>query len=445
MLRSTAYEKLLPPLVAKVREEVYAWRNNGYPGALCRRITKIPAGGGLKRRDLPARHLSRMKTTTFLAAVAAVFLGIACACADEQNGLSVNVSRKTSDRSATSEGNGTKVRQGLKVEIKNQRLKAMPAGELQWTVVVKKRYSSLEKHKGKEVLKALKPGEVSELVVGNFGLATVREYEAVAKDKIEYEIVIRHEGKETYRFSTASDFAALAKEATLVERKTPEEIETARLAAAEAAKPAIEPKLEADPGRLSVNVSRKTLDTRGPEPDTSYGGTVTRKKQTFKLDLKNVGIKPLPPGEIRWTVLVKGRGSLMTKYEGVEPIKALRSVEAIAAQVGEFTVASYKTEYAVSKGDIEYRIVVVHDGKETYRFSTVADFATLAKAATPLEKKEGVAKVADAKPAVPAVPVPVVPGAPAMPGNAAATPKQPAPPEPVVTRPPVDFFNLGGK
>jgi type III restriction enzyme len=32
-LRSTAYEKLLPPLVAKVRKEVQAWRNKGYPGA----------------------------------------------------------------------------------------------------------------------------------------------------------------------------------------------------------------------------------------------------------------------------------------------------------------------------------------------------------------------------------------------------------------------------
>jgi type III restriction enzyme len=32
-LRSTAYEKLLPPLVAKVRQEVFAWRVKGYPGA----------------------------------------------------------------------------------------------------------------------------------------------------------------------------------------------------------------------------------------------------------------------------------------------------------------------------------------------------------------------------------------------------------------------------
>ena len=32
-LRSTAYEKLLPPLVAKIRDDVYTWRQKGYPGA----------------------------------------------------------------------------------------------------------------------------------------------------------------------------------------------------------------------------------------------------------------------------------------------------------------------------------------------------------------------------------------------------------------------------
>ena len=32
-LRTSAYEKLLPPLVATIREEVYAWRQSGYRGA----------------------------------------------------------------------------------------------------------------------------------------------------------------------------------------------------------------------------------------------------------------------------------------------------------------------------------------------------------------------------------------------------------------------------
>ena len=32
-MRATAYEKLIPPLVAKVRKEVFDWRAKGYPGA----------------------------------------------------------------------------------------------------------------------------------------------------------------------------------------------------------------------------------------------------------------------------------------------------------------------------------------------------------------------------------------------------------------------------
>ena len=32
-MRTTAYEKLLPPLVAKIRKEVFAWRNSGYAEA----------------------------------------------------------------------------------------------------------------------------------------------------------------------------------------------------------------------------------------------------------------------------------------------------------------------------------------------------------------------------------------------------------------------------
>ena len=31
--RVTAYDKLIPPLVAKVREEIFEWRSKGYPGA----------------------------------------------------------------------------------------------------------------------------------------------------------------------------------------------------------------------------------------------------------------------------------------------------------------------------------------------------------------------------------------------------------------------------
>ena len=32
-LRTTAYERLLPPLVARIREEVFEWRKSEYAGA----------------------------------------------------------------------------------------------------------------------------------------------------------------------------------------------------------------------------------------------------------------------------------------------------------------------------------------------------------------------------------------------------------------------------
>jgi hypothetical protein len=49
-LRETAYEKLLPPLVAKIRTEVYDWRNKGYPGA-------SPTSANLLRHWFETEHL----------------------------------------------------------------------------------------------------------------------------------------------------------------------------------------------------------------------------------------------------------------------------------------------------------------------------------------------------------------------------------------------------
>lgn len=50
-LRSTAYEKLLPPLVAKMREEIFAWREKDYLGA-------SPASAALLRHWFETEHLT---------------------------------------------------------------------------------------------------------------------------------------------------------------------------------------------------------------------------------------------------------------------------------------------------------------------------------------------------------------------------------------------------
>src|ERR1017187_10445675 len=50
-MRATAYEKLIPPLVAKVRKEVFDWRSKGYPGA-------SPTGVALLRWWFDTEHLT---------------------------------------------------------------------------------------------------------------------------------------------------------------------------------------------------------------------------------------------------------------------------------------------------------------------------------------------------------------------------------------------------
>ena len=50
-MRATAYEKLLPPLVSKVRKEVHAWRNQGYSGV-------SPTSAALLRHWFDTEHLN---------------------------------------------------------------------------------------------------------------------------------------------------------------------------------------------------------------------------------------------------------------------------------------------------------------------------------------------------------------------------------------------------
>jgi type III restriction enzyme len=50
-LRGTAYEKLLPPLVAKIRLEIHAWRHQGYPGS-------SPTSRALLRHWFETDHLT---------------------------------------------------------------------------------------------------------------------------------------------------------------------------------------------------------------------------------------------------------------------------------------------------------------------------------------------------------------------------------------------------
>ena len=43
-LRSTSYDKLLPPLVAMIRDQVHTWRQKGYAGVSAISIGLLPGG-----------------------------------------------------------------------------------------------------------------------------------------------------------------------------------------------------------------------------------------------------------------------------------------------------------------------------------------------------------------------------------------------------------------
>ena len=143
--------------------------------------------------------------------------------AEEKNGLSVTVAKKTLDRADRTNGyyyDRIDRTQGLRVTVKNTTFKEMPEGEVEWTILVRQYAStSIEKYNGKEKLKALKPAEAADLVIGSAQITGWRDWNAQSKDKIEYQVVISQGGKETYRTASTGSFDMLAKRAILAPRR----------------------------------------------------------------------------------------------------------------------------------------------------------------------------------------------------------------------------------
>ena len=192
---------------------------------------------------------------------------ITCARADEQNGLLVSIGRKTVDRNSSRgpRAEATKFIQGLKTEVKNVRLKPLPAGEVRWTILVRRHSEEMMRYQGSEPLKALKNSETTELMFGDFNSVGIRGDEGVDKERLEYQLVILHEGKETYRFATAPNFAALAKDSTLGKRQRGEEDETPpKLAEVEPKKMPMEPKKVAEPEKKAMPPTPETTRLAPP-------------------------------------------------------------------------------------------------------------------------------------------------------------------------------------
>jgi|GEM_PF-1356936 len=165
-------------------------------------------------------------TLRVLATFALAITGLP-AHAEEKNGLLVTVSKKTLDRNDTHTLYTTRQEktQGLALTVKNNSIRDFPAGEVRWTIVVRKSYEGGSlKYSGKEALKPLRSAASTELTFGSALTSGYRSESYNYKDKLDYEVVITHNGKETIRATSGPGFAALAEQATSMDRPVAEPV-----------------------------------------------------------------------------------------------------------------------------------------------------------------------------------------------------------------------------
>ena len=145
-------------------------------------------------------------------------LTLAAARAEEKNGLSVNVQKTVIEKNDT-RGNGyysdrINRTQGLKAAIKNTSFKEMPEGEVVWSILVKSYYSTtIEIYTGTEKLKALKPAETTDMVIGKAEITGYNYSGTAEKDKIEWQVIVKQDGKEIIKVASTSAFDSMAKRA----------------------------------------------------------------------------------------------------------------------------------------------------------------------------------------------------------------------------------------
>ena len=162
-----------------------------------------------------------MKTPLRLLLAIVFALAGAAARAEEKNGLSVSVSKTVVENNDT-RGSGyysdrINRTQALKAAIKNLSFKEMPEGEIIWTILVRKwGYSTplIYIYTGTEKLKALKPAEVADMVIGSAEIAGYKDIGSQDKDKTEWQVIVKHDGKEIIKVQSTSAFDGMAKRAT---------------------------------------------------------------------------------------------------------------------------------------------------------------------------------------------------------------------------------------
>lgn len=151
--------------------------------------------------------------------VAALLASSVSLLAVEKNGVMLTVTKKTLDRSDTRSGyysDRIDRTQGLKVSLKNMTFKPQKEGEVVWTILVRRvGYTAPSGFTGSEPLKALQPSEGLDMVMGAAQITGWKDYYDSAKDKMEYQVIVKQGGTEVVRAQSSANFDAIAKTATI--------------------------------------------------------------------------------------------------------------------------------------------------------------------------------------------------------------------------------------
>ena len=160
----------------------------------------------------------------FLACVLLVLVGaLSISRGEEANGMRLTATKitleKDKDRDAFDQWDKVDKALGLRVTARNMSFKDMPEGTVECIVIVKRWGRSpelLESYSGREKLPALLKGTEANLTIGKVPMSgyEIGGNRKQFQDSIEgWQVIAKHEGKETVRITSTNTFEKLLKKA----------------------------------------------------------------------------------------------------------------------------------------------------------------------------------------------------------------------------------------
>ena len=163
-------------------------------------------------------HHKMPKLPRFVGIASCLLLSAFSGLADDKPRVALTVSKRTIAQPSvrTAAGEETGRRQTLSVVVENLSSRASPEGSLRWTAVVRKVAGGSYKYSGTEVLPPLRAFRSAEIQCGVFEISAVQGVASIERDRIDYEMVVLHDERESGRTVSTSTFAALTQKAEAV-------------------------------------------------------------------------------------------------------------------------------------------------------------------------------------------------------------------------------------